>query len=100
MPWDAPAALSDYQSSVGSINNTLIFIAMVEAIVSDTNDATDEEKFDALKGFLEATDKVATIKKQEMMLWQPNTRVSFANCADAKGDNGSSDSMKGFCTIS
>jgi ferritin-like metal-binding protein YciE len=102
MPWDAPAASSAYQSS-DSINNTSAFIAMVEAIVSDTSDATDEEKCDALKGLLDATDKIA--KEQEagnddIDMATERTSLLGELSAAAKDDHGSSASMTGFCTIS
>ena len=104
MPWDAPAASSAYQSNAASINSTSTFIAMVEAIVSDTNDATDEEKFDALKGLLDATDKIAKIAKDQEagddVMASERTSLLGELSADAKGDNGSSARMTGFCTIS
>eukprot|EP00985_Skeletonema_marinoi_P008603 scaffold3927_cov179-Skeletonema_marinoi.AAC.3 len=102
MPWDAPAASSAYQSSA-SIDSTSTFIAMVEAIVSDTDDATDEEKCDALKGLLDATDKIA--KEQEagndgIDMATERTSLLGELSAAAKDDHDSSASMTGFCTIS
>lgn len=93
-PWYAPAASSAHQSD--SINNNMTFIAAVEAIVSGADDASDEEKVEALAGILDKMTKEHEATKYDAVATERTSLLGDLG-ADGEGDFGS---MKGSCTIS
>ena len=97
-PWYAPAASSAYHYP-DSINNNTTFIAALEAIMSDANDATDEEKVEALAGILDKMTEKHEATRYDAVANEGTGLLGHVG-ADAGDFGSSSQTMKGSCTIS
>lgn len=90
-PWNAYAASTASQSA---LDTSVTFNSMLEAILGDSNGASDEEKVDALKGLLEKTDQIA--KDHQETMKESGNDIDASETNETANQN---TDMKGGCVI-
>jgi len=93
-PWDSYAASSFGPANNGRVNSNVAFVAMVDAIVNNDDDASDEEICHSLRHLLNAISEGEDDDEND-----DQRRSSIYFSALNGEDSGDSASMRGGCTI-